>query len=286
MKVLITGGHGYIARNLVPLFVNAGYTVDAPSRTEMDLMDFDATVEYLNKSYPDVIIHAAAKGGRRTQKDTWEDVYVPNIRMFEHLTIAHLRLNPRPKVIVIGSGAEFDRRYTIQNKLEEVVNFCWPIDPYGLSKNVITRRSLDDFDNISVVRLFGCFNFDDDPARFIKNGILNLKRGLAVVVHQNKEMDYFYLDDVFTVMDFIIKAHPNRIVPRNINLVYDKKVTLLDIASLIHKCVGRFDPIIRLNENGEADPYTGSSDVLYSLPVADKLIGLEGGIFRTVQKLT
>ena len=286
-KVLITGGQGYIARNLVPLFQNAGYEVDAPSRTEMDLLNFKQTEEYLTKSKPDVIIHAAAKGGKRTGKDTWEGVFVPNMTMFENLYLCAMKPElDNVKVIVIGSGAEFDRRYPIHERFEETVKYSWPADPYGLSKNLITRRCHEDLDNMWVVRLFGCFNFDDDPARFIKNGILNLKRGLPVTVHQNKEMDYFYLDDVFNVMDYIIKAHPNRIVPRDINLVYKNKVTLLDIASLIHKYVGRFNPVIQLTENGLGDPYTGSSTTLYELPVADQLIGLESGICRTVQKLT
>ena len=284
MKVLITGGQGYIARNLVPLFLNAGYEVDAPSRTEMDLLNFERTEEYLTKSKPDAIIHAAAKGGKRTGKDTWEDVFVPNIKMFENLHICHMKPElSNAKLIAIGSGAEFDRRYPIDGRYEESVGYCWPTDPYGLSKNIITRRCKEDFCTTWLVRLFGCFNFDDDPARFIKNGILNLKRGLPVTVHQNKEMDYFYLDDVFNVMDYIIK---NRHAPRDINLVYNKKVTLLDIASLIHKYVGRFNPVIKLNENGLGDPYTGASTVLYELPVADQLIGLESGICRTVQKLT
>lgn len=284
MKVLITGGHGYIARNLVPLFLNAGYEVDAPSRTEMDLLNCEQTEEYFAKSKPDVIIHAASKGGSRNRKDTWEDVFVPNMKMFETLYLCAMRPEfEYVKFIVIGSGAEFDRRYPIHGRFEETAKYSWPIDPYGLSKNLITRRCHEDLDNIWVVRLFGCFNFDEDPSRFIKGGILNLKRGLAVEVHQNREMDFFYLDDVFTVMDYIVKANN---APRDINLVYDKKVTLLDIASLIHKYVGRFDPIIRLNENGRADPYTGASTVLYELPVSEKLIGLEGGICRTVNKLT
>ena len=286
-RVLITGGQGYIARNLVPLFQNAGYEVDAPSRTEMDLLNFKQTEEYLTKSKPDVIIHAAAKGGKRTGKDTWEGVFVPNMTMFENLYLCTIKPElDNVKVIVIGSGAEFDRRYPIHECFEETAKYSWPVDPYGLSKNLITRRCHEDVNNIWVVRLFGCFNFDDDPARFIKNGILNLKRGLPVTIHQNKEMDYFYLDDVFIVMNYIINARSNRIVPRDINLVYDKKVTLLDIASLIHKHVGRFNPVIKLNENGRGDPYTGDSSVLYELPVANKLIGLESGICRTVQKLT
>jgi nucleoside-diphosphate-sugar epimerase len=282
-RVLITGGKGYIARNLVPLFEAGGYEVDAPSRTELDLLDsVDKTVEYLTKSSPSVIIHAAAKGGRRTQKDTWEDVYVPNIRMFERLYLANMRPDkPRAKVIIIGSGAEFDRRYPIQNSYEGKLFNEWPIDPYGLSKNIIARRALTDFQDMYVLRLFGCFNWDDDPTRFIKAGILNLKRGLAVEVHQNKEMDYFYLDDIYTVIDFIIQ---NEYAARNINLVYPEKLRLLDIASLIHKHVGKFDPIIKLNDNEWADPYTGNGNILAKMPV--KLIGLEEGIRRTVLKLT
>ena len=286
MKVLITGGQGYIARNLVPLFLNAGYEVNAPSHTEMDLLNFQHTGERLESFWPDVIIHTASKGGRRQAKDTWEDMYVPNIKMWEHIAVASRLHTPRPKIITIGSGAEFDRRCPIQDRFEITVQSQWPLDPYGLSKNIITRRALTALDNAYVLRLFGCFNFDDDPLRFIKHGILNLKQGLPVTVHQNREMDYFYLDDVFQVMDYIINAHPNRIIPRDINLVYNKKVTLLEIASLIHKHVGIFDPVIRLNDNGSGNSYTGSSVVLYTLPVAEKLIGLESGICRTVQKLT
>jgi len=284
MKILITGGNGFIARNLKPLFEQNGYDVDAPSHIEMDLLNFQITSDYLIKSSPDIIIHAATKGGRRIQKDTWEDVFIPNIKMFEHLSVVvQLRMKVRPQIIIIGSGAEFDRRLPIQDKLENTLQLHWPIDPYGLSKNIIARRCTKDFDNIWLVRLFGCFNFDDDPSRFIKAGILNLKRGLPIEVHQNKEMDYFYLDDVFTVMDYIIREHP---VPRDINLVYDIKTTLMDIVSLIHHCVGKFGPPVNLAHLGMSEPYTGSHELLYQLPIAKSFIGLEEGIRRTVQKLT
>jgi GDP-L-fucose synthase len=287
MKILITGGQGYIARNLVPLFVNAGYTVDAPSRTEMDLLNPERVEEYLTNSKPDVIIHAAVKGGDRDHKDTWEDVFVPNMKMFENLYLCAMRPDFEScKFIVIGSGAEFDRRYPINGRFEETAKYSWPVDPYGLSKNLITRRCHEDLDNIWVVRLFGCFNFDEDPSRFIKNGILNLKRGLPIEIHQNKKMDYFYLDDIFTVIDFILN-HPENI-PKDINLVYPEKKTLLDIASLIHKHMNVFHPTIKLNEMGEGYDYTGSGYFLDRMRKVGnlQLLGLEEGIRRTVLKLT
>jgi GDP-L-fucose synthase len=287
MRILITGGQGYIARNLVPLFLNAGYEVNAPSRIEMDLLNPERVEEYLTKSKPDVIIHAAVKGGDRDRKDTWEDVFVPNMKMFENLYLCVMRPDFEfCKFIVISSGAEFDRRYPIHGRFEGTAKYCWPVDPYGLSKNLITRRCHEDLDNIWVVRLFGCFNFDEDPSRFIKNGILNLKRGLPIEIHQNKKMDYFYLDDIFTVIDFILN-HPENI-PKDINLVYPEKKTLLDIASLIHKHMNVFHPTIKLNEMGEGYDYTGSGYFLDRMRKVGnlQLLGLEEGIRRTVLKLT
>ena len=99
-----------------------------------------------------------------------------------------------------------------------------------------------------VLRLFGCFNYDDDPSRFIKNAVLNLKRGLPITVHQDRMIDYFYLDDIATVIDYILD-HPIT-TPRNLNLVYRDKVSLLDIASLVHKHTQIFGTTINLVETG------------------------------------
>ena len=281
-KILITGGRGYIARNLKPLFEVTGYEVLAPSRIELDLLNFGMLDEFLKKNKVDAIIHTAVRGGRRAKMDTFEDVLVPNLKMYEHLIDANW-FNHIP-MFVFGSGAEFDRRDRIIECEEEVMFRSWPIDPYGMSKNIISRRALADSKDIFVLRLFGCFNWDEDPSRFIKASILNLKRGLPIEVHQNKKMDYFYLDDIFTVIDYILK-NPTT-VPRNLNLVYPEKVSLLDIASLIHKHMNRFKPI-KLNKLGEGYDYTGNGYFLDRMRNVGnlQLLGLEEGIRRTVLKL-
>lgn len=284
MKVLITGGKGYIARNLVPLFETGGYEVVAPSRTEMDLLNLEQTVEFLLREKPQILIHAAARGGKRTQLDEWEKVFVENMLMWE--TVEKISMRPDigvDKVILFGSGAEFDRRKPIRGAMEREVEYAYPLDPYGLSKNLITRQALETFNNVYVLRLFGCFNWDDDPVRFIKAGILNLKRGLPIQIHQDKEMDYFFLDDIYTVIDYIIQ---HQCCPRHMNLVYHKKTTLMEIASLIHKHTKIFNPIINLLEMGEGLPYSGDGSLLANLSVYKKLVGLEEGIRQTVLKLT
>lgn len=278
-KILITGGQGYLARNLKPLFEQAGYEVLTPSRTELDMLNLDAVAAFIKQHAPNAIIHAATKGGKRTKQDTFDDVYIPNVQMFENLYQA---IYDKPiDVILLGSGAEFDRRRFITDARECDVFNCWPVDPYGLSKNIITRRALSDFERMWVLRLFGCFNHDEEPTRFIRASIENLKRGEPIQVHQNRIMDFFYLDDVFLVIDHILKKGG----PRNINLGYHHKYDLLNIASLIHKHTKRFESNITLKELGEGSDYFGNVETLYKLPIAPKLLGLEEGIRRTVAKL-
>ena len=285
-KILITGGQGYIARNLAPLLEHIGYEVLAPSRTELDILDHKGLHDYCEREHPRVVVHAAAMGGKRLKTDTFEDTYLPNIKMFENISNVQA-LNCGVPLILLGSGAEFDRREEIKKDEEDTIFQRWPIDPYGLSKNLIARRALKELNGVFVLRLFGCFNYDDDPSRFIKNAVLNLKRGLPITVHQDRMIDYFYLDDIATVIDYILD-HPTT-TPKNLNLVYRDKVSLLDIASLVHKHTQIFKPTINLVETGIGPEYTGNSYFLNRMQQLDpsfKLLGLEEGIRRTVLKLT
>jgi nucleoside-diphosphate-sugar epimerase len=280
MKILLTGGHGYVARNLVPLFEMKGYDVFSPSHKELDLLNRDILERYIRENQFDAVIHTATKGGRRTGKDKFEDVYVPNILMFENLA-GCLLWNKTP-LIVFGSGAEFNRRERIQEIYESNIHTYWPIDPYGLSKNVITRRSLYSFTNIWILRLFGCFNHDEDDNRFIKHSILNIKNGLPIEIHQNLKMDYFYLNDVFTVIDYILNDEN---IPKHINLVYKEKYDLMTIAKMIQKYCKSKNEFIKLIDMNEGKDYTGNGNILSKLPIYEKLIGLEEGIKRTCKKL-
>lgn len=278
MTILITGGNGYLARNLTPLFKNVGHTVLSPSHSELDLLNCYEVYDYFNQNRIDAVIHTAIKGGKRTKKDSFEEVYTPNIQMFEHLVSA-MESEYIP-LIIFGSGAEFDKRTDICKIKESTIFNRWPIDPYGLSKNIISRRSLD-LKNVYILRLFGCFNYDEEENRFIKKSISNLNNGLPIEIHKDMEMDFFYLDDVFIVTNYIL----NHDGPRNINLVYDEKHTLSSISRIIQKHTIGYYPSYKLNEAGMGNSYTGDGSVLSCLPIYEKLIGLEEGICRTIDKL-
>lgn len=285
-KVLITGGKGYIARNLVPLFQAGGYDVIAPSRTEMDLLNEEMTSEYIQREKPNVIVHAAGRGANKPARHNWNTVYVENMTMWETLeTVACYEGTTVERLFILGSGAEFDVRLPIRELDGSQIQYLYPMDPYGLSKNLITRRALQNYNHTYVLRLFGCFNWDEDDGRFIKASILNLKRGLPIEIYQNKEMDFFYLDDLYTVMDYIINHNQ---CPRDINMVYKDKLTLMNIASMITRLMGHTGPFVRIGLSS-GEPYTGSAYALRRIEMLDEnfsLIGLEEGIRRTILKLT
>ena len=59
MKVLITGGGGFVGSNLVHVFRTAGDDVLAPSSSELDVTDEAAVLAYAEEHRPDAIVHAA-----------------------------------------------------------------------------------------------------------------------------------------------------------------------------------------------------------------------------------
>ncbi len=278
MKILITGGNGYISKSISEKLRNIGHIVISPSRQEMNVTNFSDVNLFIEKHKPDVVIHAASKGGYRDVPDTHE-VFLENTMMFETLIKA---IPSNIPIIFYTSGADFDRRNEIKEIIESDVVNRWPVDPYGLSKNLIVRRILQgNHKNISILRIFAAFNEDEKNTRFIKKSILNIKEGLPITIHQNREIDFFYIDDLVTVTDYLLNKLLNN--QFHINISYINKTTLLDVSKIICKYTSHLNPKITILNEEEGVSYSGYGQKLnsFSLP----LIGLEEGISRTVKKL-
>ena len=281
MKILITGGNGYIARNLKRVFENVGHEILAPSRQELDITNLMFVKKYLSNHMPEGIIHTAIKGGDRGYEDTPKD-FSDNIVMFENLMNVIEYDTP---IVVYGSGAAFDRRYDINEVEEECVFKSWPIDLYGLAKNIIARRIMTGplrYRSIYLLNIFNCFNYDENSTRFIRKSITNVKCGLPIEIHKNKQMDFFYFDDLFTLTeDFLLRPTQNM---KAQNAVYVEKLTLLDIGHIIAKNMSHMTPKIQINSEGMSSSYTGSGARVSNSLV--NLIGLEEGIRKTINNLT
>lgn len=276
MKFLITGGNGFLARELVYFLKRDGFEVIVTNRKTLDVSDPIKVAEFFNKYSIDYVIHSAVCGGKRAHKENINDLFL-NIKMFQNLADHSDKFK---LMFNFGSGAEFDRRLDIDAAPESLIWKRNPVDYYGLSKNLITRQILQ-LNNVINLRLFGCFGPFEENQRLFKAIYKNIQEKNPLRVHQNKLMDYFYSEDVYRVIKFYVKTR-QAALPKDLNLCYKDKKTLKDIVFLIKDLTRSSNDVILENKE-KIFSYTGNSDNLLSLNI--NLCGLEEGTSRFLKRI-
>jgi len=276
MNILITGCKSFLAKEISEYFDGKKHTLILTDRTVLDVSDSDAVNEYFKKNDIDFVIHTAINGGRRNSKDTTID-YVNNLNMFGNL----LKNNDKYKLMFnFGSGAEFNRALGVINaKGPHYYDFV-PLDFYGAAKNIIARQIQELNSNIINMRLFGCFGKYEKEDRFIKSAVNNLKNKKPITIYQDKRMDFFSAHDVCRVIEYYIENFSRPYLPRDINLCYEKKNTLKDIANKICNLMNVKNSVI-INQNEMAPEYTGCFKNLSQLDI--ELAGFDSSLKRMIE---
>jgi len=254
MKILITGGNGYIGKSLY-IALKDTYETTTITRNNFDLKDYNKTCEWFYEREYDVVIHAAISGGSRLQADS-ERVIENNLDMYNNL---YANKQYFKKLISFSSGAEiFD-----------------PHNPYGLSKRSIASsiKETSDFYNL---RIFATFDENELPTRFIKANIIRYLKKEPMIIHTDKVMDFFYMKDLVSLVKYYLHTdHP----PKQINCSYDKKYTLSNIANMINTLGTHTVPVIIENKD-KLEFYCGE---MHNMPIP--VLGLETGIYTVYNAL-
>jgi dTDP-4-dehydrorhamnose reductase len=224
MKILLTGGDGYIANAIYTNFSNF-FDITKISRRDIDLLDTKKVHEFLKSAnYFDIIINTASIGGNRFQPDN-EIVLENNLKIFYNFYNNKHLFN---KFINIGSGAEIYKKDT----------------NYGLSKFVI-NEFIKNTPNFYNLRIFGIFDYNDSDKRFIKYAILNDIYKNDIIIENNRYFDYIFMEDFLFILENYIN---NNINLKEYNCVYKEKYKLSDIATIITS-FGKQSKIIIKNED-------------------------------------
>lgn len=228
MKLLITGTNGFVGRNLKEYFQERYENVQTPKRQQLDLLSSDAVREYIATNDFDVVLHCGV---------TLIDVE-QNLKMYFNLERCSKAFG---KMILVGSGAEYDKSKSPPKVSEDRFGEHIPQDIYGFSKYVIAKDVEAVPRNIYNLRVFGIYGkYEDYRRRFISNNICRVLSGMGLSLNRNMYFDYLYVDDFARLVDMFMTKDPRR---RSYNVGTGEPIDLLSLAKMIQTIDGRGAPI-------------------------------------------
>lgn len=251
MKILLTGGSGFIGRNILESYLADEHTFYAPRHNELDLLDENAVRGFFSTHDIDIVIHGAVRPGHRNAADRSGQLF-HNTRMFFNIARNADRFN---KLIFIGSGLVYDLRHYVPKMKEEYFDANVPADEGGFSK-YITAKYIEKTDNIVELRIFGVFGrYEDYAIRFISNAICKTLYDLPITIRQNRRFDYIYIEDLMPILDYFI--HHNTTC-KSYNVTPDHAVELKQLAETVRAVSGKDVPII-IAQDGMGIEYSGDN---------------------------
>ena len=259
--VFITGGKGFIGRNLTEKLTALGYKVIAPSSSELNLLDEQAVDAFMRLEPVDLIVHAANKGGGRNTMEM-RDVIGMNLRMFFNI-VKHA--DKVEKIIHFGSGAEYGKHKAIVLAHEEESDTALPLDDYGFYKAVCSRYIQSLAGNVLNLRIFGCYGkYEDYRFKFISNAIVKNLIGLPITIRQNVYFDYIYIDDL---MEMVVWAIENETRYHVYNMSKGEKVDLVSLAEVVNRVSARPSEILLENKGLNLEYTSSNQRILEEVPL-------------------
>lgn len=274
MKLLVTGGSGFIGRNL-----REGLAVDhavvAPGHSDLDLLDEGAVCAFLREGQFDAVIHAATWNATRVSAKDTSLTLDRNLRMFFNLLRERKSFG---RFIHFGSGAEYSREHWHAGMQEDEAGRHIPSDDYGLSKLVASRCG-ESLPGVTNLRLFGVFGPHEDwRIRFISS---NACRGLfeqPIRIRQDRRFDFLHVDDVVAAVKGVLRSEAWE---GTYNLCRGRGERLGVIAAMVLRALGKDLPVV-ISEPGEGPEYSGNNRRFLERMPAWRPSDLEAGVARQV----
>jgi len=262
MKILITGGSGFVGKNAAEI-LSKKHEILTPRHADLDLVDGISVRDWMNSHEIDAVIHSATKPGHRNAVDL-TSIAITNLHMFSNLFESSIRRGVG-RFLFLGSGSEFDLRNYRPEMREVSLGDYLPADDTGFSKYVCTRmmQGIPGYVNI---RFFGIFGkYEDYAIRFISNAICKAIFDLPITLRQDKVFSYTYVDDGIRAIDRFLTVPIHELFFNDYNVTPNEKINLLGLAELVRSISGKADLPIYVGLPGKGTEYSGSNERFTSL---------------------
>ena len=214
MKILITGGTGFIGRHLVEYWKNSNHSITVLAR-HIDASLFDENTGCLEADItvkesiqaaiiflqPDVVIHTAALSKPNDCEVKREECYLTNVIATEHIAAACKAA--KAKLIFLSTDFVFSNNgpYT------EVAS-CEPVNYYGESKRLAEEAIRANGVSYAIVRtgLVVGYRLKGQPNTFMHWVKENLEAGKGLRLYTDQQRSPTFITDLCNGMNAIIKT--------------------------------------------------------------------------------
>lgn len=238
-KVLITGGTGFIGRNVVNELIANGYEVHslvyppfAPEQNglfqyEMNLMDTNAVTDFMKEHKFENLIHLAWYVGKGCQTSntniSWVSASLNLLQQFKE--------NGGKKILMTGSVSEYDYKNGYLTEDFSPLNNEYlygkaKASLYVLAKEYAKLNNLD----FKWARLFNVYGPNEREQRLMPSVILSMLKGEDVKVSTcTKYQDYLHVEDLARAIVMLFESKSQGAV----NICSGKPVQLREIVNKI-----------------------------------------------------
>lgn len=302
MKILVTGGAGFIASHLVDRLIAEGHTVvvvdnlSAGRREnvnpkalfyEVDICDAASLEEVFRKETPEVVDHHAAHVNVR--KSVEMPAYDANINILGSLNLCELSKKYRVKkfVYISTGGAVYGEPKVLP------VNETCPIEPlsqYGVSKHTVEHYLSIFYKlyglNFTILRYPNVYGPRQSPhgeagvvAIFSELILQNIRP--TIFGDGSKTRDYLYVDDIINANTTVLN---NTGIGEIYNLGWGREISDLEVFHTVRRALSSdIEPIFSKKRPGEIDHISLDSSKATKELKWKPEVSFEEGIKRAVQ---
>lgn len=255
MKILVTGGAGFIGSHLVDRLIDAGHKVSIIDDLsggykrnlnkkakffQCDLRDEKKADKIISKIKPKIVFHLAANAAENKAQFSPIDITSRNFSAYINTLVPALR-NGMKRIVVTSSIAVYGALQTPFKEKDKPE----PEDLYGLSKLMMEEslKVLSSVHNFEYVitrphNVYGPRQNMTDPYRNVVTIFMNaLMKGESYYIYgDGKQRRCFsYIDDV---IDALFKCGFDDVNTKVFNIGADKDYTLNELSETIQKVTG------------------------------------------------